>query len=62
MFYNNFIRFVLNLYECIMIMYMYFDVNIFFVGIGILLILNIKIKIDEIVVKYRKCSINFEIN
>lgn len=41
---------------------MYFYVNIFFVGIGILLILNIKIKIDEIVVKYRKCSINFEIN
>lgn len=41
---------------------MYFHVNIFLVGIGIPLILNTKIKIDEIVAKYRKCSINLETN
>lgn len=45
-----------------MTMYMYFHVNIFLVGIGIPLILNTKIKIDEIVAKYRKCSINLETN
>lgn len=45
-----------------MTMCMYFHVNIFLVGIGIPLILNTKIKIDEIVAKYRKCSINLETN
>lgn len=60
--YNNFIRPVSYIYECIMTMYMYFHVNIFLVGIGIPLILNTKIKIDEIVAKYRKCSINLETN
>lgn len=41
---------------------MFFHVNRFLVGIVIPLILNTKIKIDEIVAKYRKCSINLETN